>query len=106
MPLKGEAKRQANKAWMRRAKQTGYTKWLYDRRKLRFDDADAFRAALLEIKNGDEPVAAALARKALNASARRERKLGPSPKPGFAPKTNGKHDDGMSLAEALKQLGL
>lgn len=106
MPLKGEAKRQATKAWIKRGKEIGYTKWLYERRKLRFDDADDFRGVLLEIKTGDYGQASEMARKALNRSKARERKIGPSPKPGPAPKTNGKVSDGVSLAEALRQLGL
>lgn len=107
MPLKGEAKRQATKAWRKRAAANGYHRWLYDRRRIVYQDADDFRGVLLEIKAGDFGEASEMARKALNRSKARERKVGPSPKPGYAPKskTNGKHE-GVSLQEALKQLGL
>lgn len=109
MPLKGEAKRQATKAWRKRAAKTGYHRWLYDRRRLVRQDADDFRGVLLVIKEGGYGEASELARKALNRSKARERKVGPSPAPGAAPKTNENgngHHDGVSLAEALRELGL
>lgn len=86
MPIKDpEKKRAATKAWRERVMPQGYGKWLYARRKLRFDDEERFRSALEEIEardraGHDSEVAAdmgAIARVALTESQRAEEALGP-----------------------------
>lgn len=50
MPYKDpRKKRGANQKWRRKAINEGYGKWLYERRKLRFNDAERFRVALEQI---------------------------------------------------------
>ena len=50
MPIKDpERKREVTKAWRQRVMPQGYGRWLYQRRKLRFQDAEEFRVALEEI---------------------------------------------------------
>lgn len=50
MPYKDpERKREQMKVWRKQSIDAGYGKWLYARRKLRFDDAERFRAALEQI---------------------------------------------------------
>jgi hypothetical protein len=47
MPYKDpEKKKQKMREWRKGAIASGYGKWLYERRKLRFDDAERFRAAI------------------------------------------------------------
>lgn len=47
MPYKDPAKKKAQMArWRKESIEKGYGKWLYNRRKLRFDDAERFRAAI------------------------------------------------------------
>lgn len=41
-----EKKREVNQAWKKKVMAQGYGKWLYARRKLRFDDAERFRDAI------------------------------------------------------------
>jgi hypothetical protein len=82
-----EKKLAAMRAWRKRVMQQGYGKWLYQRRKLRFDDAENFRQALEEIVRGgtlyDIPAEVRLievvgiAHQALAASRRAEEELGP-----------------------------
>lgn len=87
MPLKGEAKLRASKAWRDRVMPQGYGKWLYARRKLRFDDAERFRSVLESILDTAEhgrmrseerlEHIAFHAREALEESDRAEAELGP-----------------------------
>jgi hypothetical protein len=50
MPYKDPEKRKASVvAWRKRVMDQGYGKWLYARRKLRFQDAENFRSVLEEI---------------------------------------------------------
>jgi len=47
MPYKDHAMKLAKtKEWRERKMKEGYGKWLYERRKLRFDDAERFRTAI------------------------------------------------------------
>lgn len=50
MPIRDPEKKKATaKAWRERVMPQGYGKWLYARRKLRFEDAENFGALLAEI---------------------------------------------------------
>lgn len=88
MPIKDpQKKREATRAWRERVMPQGYGKWLYARRKLRFDDAEIFRSVLediAEISGGrSTSQSAALgeinikALAALEESRRRDEELGP-----------------------------
>lgn len=91
---KHEDKLAAMKVWRKRRIGEGYGKWLYARRKLRYDDAVRFRAALEVIvetgmrRNFDADVARSemlvAAQEALRESAQAEAALGE-----FAPPTSG-----------------
>ena len=48
-----EEKKQYMREWRRSKIDAGYGKWLYERRKLRFEDAERFRAVLEEIVAND-----------------------------------------------------
>lgn len=87
MPYKDpKAKLEAMKKWRQDVMPRGYGKWLYARRKLRFDDAERFRGAivraLLELGIPDEsyprPVtnAVRILNEALAESKRAEETLG------------------------------
>ena len=78
MPYKDpRMKRGANQKWRRKAINEGYGKWLYERRKLRFDDAERFRVALEEIVDMETPeYMRDVARAALAESQKAEEKLG------------------------------
>lgn len=74
------------KLWRKKMMGQGYGKWLYARRKLRFDDAERFRTALEHISQADsedrygDSAALAMQQIALNAlaeSRRAEERLGP-----------------------------
>lgn len=83
-----ERKLARNKSWRENVMEAGYGKWLYERRKLRFINADEFRKALEKIdemdRKGYEKKDAHklvsemgyLARKALEESIKREEALG------------------------------
>jgi len=76
MPYKDpRKKRGANQKWRRKAINEGYGKWLYERRKLRFDDAERFRQTLVLIANGHNK-ARELAQIALEESREAEETLG------------------------------
>ena len=73
------------KRWRKERIQKGYGKWLYARRKLRFDDAERFRTALEHIvesnsedRYGDSAALhmQQIARNALDASLKAEQELG------------------------------
>lgn len=99
MPYKNPEDKKAWKArWKERTKDSGYNKWLYERRKLRFENAEAFRLALEQIARDGDPEGA-IALEALADAAVRERRV------GLPPSTVGPVQ-GMSLADALGQLGL
>ena len=54
VPYKDPAMKTAQmKRWRKKAIEEGYGKWLYARRKLRFDDAERFRKALEKITSAD-----------------------------------------------------
>lgn len=85
MPYKDpRMKRGANQKWRRKAINEGYGKWLYERRKLRFDDAVRFREALTQIAENRVPTtyggghhaAKALAQDVLEQSRKAEEALG------------------------------
>jgi hypothetical protein len=67
MPLKGQAKLDYQKKWRKEKIKTGYGKWLYHKRALRYADAGEFRIALEQIASG-ETSPADLAQGALDAS--------------------------------------
>lgn len=78
-----EDKKKQMKKWSERVIAQGYGKWLYQRRKLRFEDADRFRKALEYIVDTgtSDPRSAMvhmqeIAREALRASAYAEAELG------------------------------
>jgi hypothetical protein len=78
MPYKDpEEKLKAMKRWRENVMPRGYGKWLYQRRKLRFDDADRFRFALEQIQV-TEGISDAhnIARDALEQSRKMETALG------------------------------
>lgn len=87
MPIKDpEKKRAATKAWRERVMPQGYGKWLYARRKLRFEDAEIFRGVLEDIANRNvtakDPAGLVgryeeMARRTLDESQQREDELGP-----------------------------
>lgn len=88
MPIKDpERKRAVTKAWREKVMPQGYGRWLYQRRKLRFQDAEEFRAALIAISAllpPDERSEGSLGAEigtiadlALDASRQREEDLGP-----------------------------
>lgn len=87
MPIKDpQKKREATRAWRERVMPQGYGKWLYARRKLRFDDEARFRDALETIEamagaagSGEVPAMAIaqVAREALGESREAEEALGP-----------------------------
>lgn len=87
MPIKDpEKKREATRAWRERVMPQGYGKWLYARRKLRFDDEERFRKALEAIAargvTAKDPAALAgayeeIASEALTESQKAEEDLGP-----------------------------
>lgn len=88
MPIRDpQKKREATRAWRERVMPQGYGKWLYARRKLRFEDAEMFRDVLrdiAEVSGGKfSSQSAALgeinmkALSALEESRRREEELGP-----------------------------
>lgn len=80
MPTKDLVKkREKTRRWRERVMGQGYGKWLYERRKLRFTDADEFRAVLEHIASSEcksLEAARILASKALIASSKREKALG------------------------------
>lgn len=86
MPYKDpEDKKKQMKKWRGRVMKDGYGKWLYARRKLRFDDADRFRRTLEAIistydpddhRGGSAALMHELAKEALRASAYAEAELG------------------------------
>lgn len=86
MPIKDpERKREVTKAWRQRVMPQGYGRWLYQRRKLRFQDAEEFRTALewiadhhTEDRYGDSAALEMqeIARRALRDSRQREDDLG------------------------------
>lgn len=101
-----EDKKRWNLHWKKQGKEIGYNKWLYDRRKARFDDAQEFREVLERIAGG-EYHAQNLAKAALKSSKRRHAKVGPSPRAnGVATTIPDQEASGDSLAEALAKLGL
>lgn len=55
-----EKRRESTKAWRTRVIAQGYGKWLYARRKLRFDDAERFQDAIERALNelAEEPLSA------------------------------------------------
>lgn len=56
MPYKDREKKLARmREWRQDVMPRGYGKWLYARRKLRFDDAERFRAALEKIADRSHP---------------------------------------------------
>lgn len=79
MPYKDpEEKLKAMKRWRREVIPKGYGKWLYARRKLRFDDADRFRQALaLVMVASNLAQAKRVAAKAIEQSEEAEKALGP-----------------------------
>lgn len=79
MPYKDpEQKLEAMRQWRGRVMPKGYGKWLYARRKLRFDDAERFGFALQQIQVAESITdARAIAQDALEQSKRAEIKLGP-----------------------------
>lgn len=84
MPYKDPAKRKAaTKNWRERSIANGYGKWLYNRRAVRFADAEHFREVLEEIAaQATEPHIIALVQTALAKSAERAAAVGPSPGSG------------------------
>ena len=71
-------KQRAMKRWRKDVISKGYGRWLYARRKLRFDDAERFRAALQEIGHLTGNVEARrIAYAALEESRKAEEALGP-----------------------------
>lgn len=82
MPYKDkEQKHRQMKRWRADVMSRGYGKWLYARRKLRFDDATEFRKALEDIADPktDPSGMRTIARSALDASARRYALVGEPP---------------------------
>jgi hypothetical protein len=75
-----EDKRWQMKRWREEHIKQGYGKWLYARRKLRFDDAERFREALEKIStaytNGDAEPLQRIALDALEESRQAEEALG------------------------------
>lgn len=74
-----EKKKQYMKDWRRGKMAEGYGKWLYARRKLRFDDAERFRQVLEEIVANDPERTThegQLAHRALEESRAAEEELG------------------------------
>lgn len=108
MPFKDpEEKKRWQKKFHRRNKTNGYNKWLYNRRRAQMDDAHEFRSVLHYIAQGDFGDLSALADAALEESARRWEKVGPSPLKGDPIedwKQERNEDD--SLMQALVKLGL
>lgn len=120
MPYKDEEdKKRWAKKWHEKSKKNGYNKWLHGRRKVRFDDATEFRAALESIglgKTGED--AQAIALDTLLASKKRWEDLGEPPHrrrkdlklDGLhgpeMPKNNGEKHEPKSLLEALAKVGL
>lgn len=108
MPLTGEAKIEWNKRWRSRAIKNGYGKWLYARRKARFEDAEQHQAALLEIKAcTDLKEAKKIARNALRRSVARHKKIGPPPYSSKNdPEMHREYPEGETIEQALKRMGL
>jgi hypothetical protein len=81
MPFKDPKQKLAYQAeWRKRSIRNGYGKWLYDRRALRFADAEHFREALERIAaTSKDEATRKIARRALADSRKRESELGPSP---------------------------
>jgi hypothetical protein len=101
-----EKKLEWTRRWNKQGKEIGYNKWLYDQRKLRFDDAVAFRGALERIADG-EYHAASIAKTYLKESDRRRADIGPSPRKNGVPvPVPDQSREGDTLAEALAKLGL
>jgi Tfp pilus assembly protein PilF len=75
-----EDKRLQMKRWREKNIKNGYGKWLYARRKLRFDDAERFRTALTAITEissmSYDNRAKVIARLALEESQKAEQELG------------------------------
>lgn len=73
-----EKKRQQMKRWNKEKLAKGYGRWLYARRKLRFDNADRFREALEHIVSDCEHIDGAklVASKALHEAEKEEQLLG------------------------------
>jgi len=80
MPYKNpEAKKAWSESWREHGKENGYNKYLYARRKLRFDDAEEFRAVLTfiaEARNGAYGDASIIAKAALAESQKRHDAIG------------------------------
>lgn len=78
MPYKDpEKKLKAMKRWRGEVMPRGYGKWLYARRKLRFDDAERFKDALLQIMEAPNVATArGIAFDAIEASRQAEEALG------------------------------
>lgn len=110
MPLKGEAKLEYNRRWRKQSIKSGYGKWLYARRKARFDDAESHQAALLKILNCRSlDRAQEIAEASLSSSVKRHKAVGPPP---YSSKRDPEmhlgtenHEDN-SIEAVLKRLGL
>lgn len=103
-----EDKKRWSKRWREQSKTNGYNDWLYARRKVRFDDAAAFRETLLSIENIGDRSSALIARTALEESRRRWEALGEPPhRKRKDVKLDGLEDPKTdSLFEAVAKLGL
>lgn len=107
MPRKDpEARRAWTQRWKKQGKDIGYNKWLYERRKLRFDDAEEFRATLVFLADGAFGDASTVAKAALDVSKKRYAKVGPSPRHGNGPVKAETEVETHDLLQALAKIGL
>lgn len=74
-----QAKIERQREWRKKAIALGYGKWLYQKRKRVYQDAEWFREALLAIALKGDAASAQIAEDALADSRERWDSLGPSP---------------------------
>lgn len=107
MPLRDpEARREWGRNYRKRKMQNGYGKWLYARRKARFDDAEEFRSVLMFIANGKFGDISTVAWIALEESMKRHDAVGDPPLETLSENSNGAPPKADTLVQALAKLGL